>query len=418
MHSVGNDLVEIERIRKSMKNPRFCLRILGGMEYAQLAGRGFPAESVAASFCAKEAFSKAVGTGLSGFDLREVQLLRAPSGRPELCFSGRARELAGDREFSVSVTHTREYASAVVVGDGSVFPDNPENEEIAAGLERVRAMLRPRDPESNKGNYGRLLCVCGSAGMAGAAVMSTRAAIRCGAGIVEAALSKAIYPIVAAQVCESVFTLLELSGENELTSGGEESLKSALGRASTVLIGCGLGKSAAARTLVSLILKNSSVPVILDADGINIVSENIDILKTVRVPLILTPHPGEMARLLKTDAAEVQKNRETVAREFAKNRGVILVLKGAGTLVAAPDGRLFRNATGNPGMAKGGSGDVLAGMIASFAAQGIEPFEAASGAVFLHGLAGDRCARKFSMTAMLPTDLIDALPELFREIGR
>jgi ADP-dependent NAD(P)H-hydrate dehydratase / NAD(P)H-hydrate epimerase len=415
---VGNDLVEIERIRKSMKNPRFCLRVLGGREYAQLEGRGFPAESVAASFCAKEAFSKAVGTGISGFDLREAQLLRTPSGRPELCLSGRARELAGDREFSVSVTHTREYASAVVVGEGATFPGEPEKKEIAAGLERVRTILRPRDPESNKGNYGRLLCVCGSEGMAGAAVMSTRAAVRCGAGIVEAALPKAIYPIVASQVCEPVFTLLELSGESELLPGGEEALRSALGKASAVLIGCGLGKSAAARTLVSIVLESSSVPVVLDADGINIVSENIDILKTVRVPLILTPHPGEMARLLKTDASQVQQNREMVAREFAKRRGVILVLKGAGTLVAAPDGRLFRNTTGNPGMAKGGSGDVLAGMIASFAAQGIEPFEAASGAVFLHGLAGDRCARKYSMTAMLPTDLTDTLPELFREIGR
>lgn len=401
-----------------MENPRFCVRILGGQEYAQLAKRGFPAESVAASFCAKEAFSKAVGTGLSGFDLREVQLLRTPSGRPELCLSGRAQELAGGREFSVSVTHTKEYASAVVVGDGTVFPGDAENKEIGAGLNRVRNMLHPRDPESNKGNYGRLLCVCGSEGMAGAAVMSARAAVRCGAGIVEAALPKAIYPIVASQVCEPVFTLLELSAANELLPGGEEVLRSALGRACAVLIGCGLGKSAAARRLLSIVLENSPVPIVLDADGINIVSENIDILKTVRVPLILTPHPGEMARLLKTDVSEVQKNRETVAREFAKRRGVILVLKGAGTLVAAPDGRLFRNATGNPGMAKGGSGDVLAGMIGSFAAQGIEPFEAASGAVFLHGLAGDLCARKYSMTAMLPTDLIDELPELFREIGR
>ncbi len=418
MHSVGTDLVEIERIRKSMRNARFCLRILGDREYAQLEKRGFPAESVAASFCAKEAFSKAVGTGLSGFDLRDVQLLRAPSGKPELFLSGRALELAGGRKFSVSVTHTREYASAVVVADGTAFPNEEENEEIRAGLERARAMLHPRDPESNKGSYGRLLCVCGSEGMAGAAIMSTRAAVRCGAGIVDAALPHAIYPIVASQVCEPVFTLLELSGEDVLTQQGEEALRSALQKASSVLIGCGLGKSAASHRLVRVVLEDSSVPVVLDADGINIVSENIDILKTARVPLILTPHPGEMARLLKTEAAEVQKNRETYAREFAKRHRVILVLKGAGTLVAAPDGRLYRNLTGNPGMAKGGSGDVLAGMIASFAARGIEPFEAASCGVFLHGLAGDRCARKYSQTAMLPTDLIDTLPELFREIGR
>ena len=416
---IGTDLVEIARIENSMKNPLFCTRVLGDTEYAQLARRGFPAQSVAASFCAKEAFSKAIGSGFCGFRLREVELLRAPNGRPELKLSGRAAELAGKGWFSVSVTHTASTASATVVGwdensrrGGEATGEMPEGERI------LREMLKPRAPESNKGTYGRLLCVCGSEGMAGAAAMSTLSALRCGAGIVETALPRSIYPVVAALAPEAVFTLLNTSPEGGSGEDVETLLGCALSKASACLVGCGLGKSTFARSAVSFLLRETRVPLVLDADGINLVSEHIDELKTARAPLILTPHPGEMARLLKKTVQEVQQSREECASSFAREFGVLLVLKGAGTLVASPEGRLYRNTTGNPGMAKGGSGDVLAGMIASFAAQGIDLFSAAAGAVYLHGLAGDRCAESLSQTAMLPTDLIAKLPELFLKLGR
>ncbi len=189
-------------------------------------------------------------------------------------------------------------------------------------------------------------------------------------------------------------------------------------RASAVLIGCGLGKSSAARAEVEQVLDEAEVPIVLDADGINLLAEHIDILRGCKAPLILTPHPGEMARLVGTTPGDVQSRREETARRFVEEHRAILVLKGAGTLVAAPDGRFYRNTTGNPGMAKGGSGDVLAGMIASFAAQAIEPWQSAVGAVYLHGLAGDRCAAKYSQSAMLPTDIINMLSEIFRELGR
>ena len=418
MLSVGIDLVEIGRIEKSIRNPRFCSRVLGEEEYGQLARLGFPARSVAASFCAKEAFSKTLCTGLGAFRLGEAELIRLPSGKPELRLSGRAAFLARDMRFSVSVTHTEKYAAATVVGWRDGAEQTPAVEEASEGARIVLRMLKPRGAETNKGDYGRLLSVCGSEGMAGAAAMSTLSALRCGAGIVEAALPRPIYPIVAALAPEAVFTLLDLSGDGELTPSARSALRAALSRASACLVGCGLGKGPAARELVPLLLGETPVPLVLDADGINLAAEHIDVLKTAHAPLILTPHPGEMARLLNATAKDVQENREGCARSFAREHGVTLVLKGAGTLVASPDGRLYRNATGNPGMAKGGSGDVLAGMIASFLAQGAAPFEAAAGAVYLHGLAGDRCAARLSQCAMLPTDLIGALPELFWELGR
>ena len=418
MFSVGIDLVEIARIERSMKHPRFCARLFGEEEIRRLSPRGFPARSVAAGFCAKEAFAKAVGTGFGPIRPREIELLRAPSGRPELRLSGRAAAFAGGRTFSVSVTHTAGYAAAAVVGEADGGKRGPLPGFTEEGGSRLRSILRPRAAESNKGDYGRLLSVCGSEGMAGAAAMSALAALRCGAGIVEAALPRAIYPVVSLLAPEAVFTLLGLSGDGRLTDAARAALLAALSRADACLLGCGLGRGPAARELVPLVLREIRAPLVLDADGINLAAGNIDILKTARAPLILTPHPGEMARLLHSTVKEVQENREETARSFAREHGAVLVLKGAGTLVASPDGRLYRNRTGNPGMARGGSGDVLAGMIASFAAQGIEPFSAACGAVYLHGLAGDRCAARLSQSAMLPRDLIGALPELFLELGR
>ena len=424
----GIDLVEVDRIKKSMENPRFLSRVLGRTEYSQLKMRGFSAQSVAASFSAKEAFSKALGTGLRGFALDEVELLRDSNGKPELKLSGSALKIAQQRRlhFSVSVTHTKEYAAAIVIGEEAEQSNmlNYEHEirnktsiEVTQ-LSDVKSMMKPRNPESNKGDYGRLLSLCGSDGMAGAAVLSARAAIRCGAGIVNVALPRSIYSIVASQVVEPIFTLLDYSQNGELSPISKTALLNALTNASACLVGCGLGKSSITSKIVYDMLSNSEIPLIIDADGINIIAENINILKTVRVPIVLTPHPGEMARLLSTTVKDVQSHRLEYAKKFAVENNVILVLKGAGTIIAQPNGLMHLNVTGNAGMAKAGSGDVLAGMIASFIAQGVEPAKAAVGAVYLHGAAGDRCAKELSECAMLPTDLINMLPRLFLEIER
>ena len=218
-----------------------------------------------------------------------------------------------------------------------------------------------------------MLCLCGSKGMAGAAVMSASAALRCGVGLVNLALPASIYPIAASILAEPVYTLLPDEGDGPADRAAGI-LEQAGKKASACLAGCGLGTSACMVSLVQRLIAKTGIPLILDADGINAAAQNIDILKTAKAPLILTPHPGEMARLMKTTVADVQANRLSFAKSFAREYGVVLVLKGSGTIVAAPDGRVCFNPTGNPGMAKGGSGDVLAGMIASFALRGRNPF--------------------------------------------
>ncbi|HEX2985833.1 MAG TPA: NAD(P)H-hydrate dehydratase [Caproiciproducens sp.] len=351
-----------------------------------------------------------------------------PSGAN--CDTGAVEGVCVDADYTISFSTlknghllqpARSFCGQVVVlpiGIDAKLIEQQESTLVTTEWDLVKKIIVPRRAESNKGDYGRLLCICGSSGMAGAAVMSIKAALRCGAGIVDAALPKSIYGIVASHTVEPVFTLLDFMENGELSSQSRTLLLRSLSRSTACLLGCGLGKSNAAREVVFDLLSSSRVPLIIDADGINILAENINRLKTADVPVVLTPHPGEMSRLLNTTVQDVQSHRLDYARKFASEYGVILVLKGAGTLIAQPDGKTYLNMTGNPGMAKGGSGDVLAGMIASFIAQGIDPARAAAGAAFLHGMAGDRCAKQFSQCAMLPTDMIEMLPKLFSEIGR
>lgn len=279
--------------------------------------------------------------------------------------------------------------------------------------EDVGKTRRERPLSAHKGSFGTLLCVCGSLGLAGAAVLSSKAAARCGVGLLNIALPKSVYPIVAAAAAEPTFTPLSENHDGTLSEECLPRLLKAVNHADACLIGCGLGHNGDTEKIVSVLVKESEVPLVIDADGINSLVPNIDILKTARAPIVLTPHPGEMARLMGTTTAQVQHHRYEVARQFAADFKVTLVLKGANTLIASPDGRVLVNRTGNPGMAKGGSGDVLAGMLGSFLAQGTALPEAAYSSVYLHGLAGDRCASRLSQTAMTPTDMINELPSLF-----
>ena len=280
----------------------------------------------------------------------------------------------------------------------------------------VQACFSPRPEDSHKGTFGHVLAVCGSYGMAGAATLSVRGALRSGAGLVTAAIPRSIYPMVTVAQPEAVCLPLPDDDEGQRQPEARERLYPALAKATALLVGCGLGQGEEATALVLDLLERATCPMVLDADGINAVCAHIDKLKAHEAPLILTPHPGEMARLCHTTVAEVESDRIGTARRFAADNGVWVVLKGHRTIIASPDRALLVNPTGNPGMATGGSGDVLAGMIASFAAQGMAPRAAAMCAVYLHGRAGDHAAERLGQHAMLPSDLLDDLGPLLHTI--
>ncbi len=280
--------------------------------------------------------------------------------------------------------------------------------------ESVKRCFPPRKADSHKGTYGTLLAVCGSYGMAGAAILAARAAMRCGTGLVIAALPASIYPIAAVALPEVVFAPLE---------GGSctdhiKQLSPHFEKSTALLVGCGLGNTAATAQLTEALFHTATCPIVLDADGINAAVRHISILETAHPPLILTPHPKELARLLHTTVEQIQAERQTAAQTAALRFNAVVVLKGHHTVIAAPNGTVSVNPTGNPGMAVAGSGDVLAGMIAGLLAQGLSPFDAARCGVYLHGAAGDLAAARLSQHAMLPTDIVDELGTLFSQLEK
>lgn len=274
----------------------------------------------------------------------------------------------------------------------------------------VKKAFPSRPDDANKGTMGTLLSVCGSYGMAGAALLAGSAALRTGVGLLKCALPKSIYPIAASQLWESVYLPLGETQDGALRADNAKLLLREAERSDAVLAGCGLSNTADTRTLVRKLIKFCTVPMVLDADALNCISDHPAVLREAQAPIIITPHPGEMGRLTDKTAREVNEARTETALSFAEKFGVITVLKGAGTVIASPEGRVMINNTGNSGMATGGSGDVLAGIAASLLAQGAEPFDAAAAAVYLHGLAGDIAAEKLGKSSMLPTDLLGCLP--------
>ena len=277
--------------------------------------------------------------------------------------------------------------------------------------------LPPRPADAHKGDFGRVLVVAGSRGMSGAAVLCASAALRGGAGLVRLAVPESVLPLVAAaNPCYMTVPLPE-DRDGRLSALALPTLLDAARWSTATALGPGLGQSADVTAVVLGVLGQTSVPLVLDADALNAIAPHLGALTARIGPLVLTPHPGEFARLLGCSTADVQARRQDAAVAFAASRHAMVVLKGHGTIVT--DGRrVYVNTTGNPGMATGGSGDVLTGLVGALLAQKLEPFLAAQLGVYLHGLAGDLARNDRGETSLIASDLLDCLPRAFREHER
>ncbi|MBQ4617847.1 MAG: NAD(P)H-hydrate dehydratase [Clostridia bacterium] len=295
------------------------------------------------------------------------------------------------------------------VGIDELLCASYETELIPIDEELVRATMPRRVDDSHKGTYGSLLSVCGSYGMAGAALLAGKAALRSGVGLLHMALPSAIYSLAAGALWEAVYHPLPNGKLGSLDERSLESLGMLAAGKTAVLVGCGLSTHEDTRAMLHAWLPTLSVPAVLDADGLNLMKGHILLLKASEAPLILTPHPAEAARLLDQTTADVERDRMAAVKSLSEQTGAVVVLKGHRTLVASPGGAVYVNETGCSGLATGGSGDVLSGMIASFAAQGVEPLHAALCGVYLHGAAAEMTAARLSETGMMPTDLLEDL---------
>lgn len=272
----------------------------------------------------------------------------------------------------------------------------------------VLSILPDRDPNAHKGNFGRLLLLCGSEGYTGAAYLAAMGALRSGAGLVFLGVPRCIYAIEAVKLVEPVvFPLPDHQGGLSVDAIPE--IQNRLEKMDAVLIGPGIGQSEGALQALQSVLTNFDGPVVLDADGLNLLSIHKNLLRGRTAPTILTPHDGEFFRL----GGSRDPERVRAAEELAKELSCIVLRKGHETIIT--DGsRTYINHTGNPGMAVGGSGDLLAGILVSLLGQGIAPFEAAACAAWLHGRAGDLCAERVGQYGMLPSDMLDVLPRLMK----
>lgn len=293
----------------------------------------------------------------------------------------------------------------------------PEPPRMWLEADDLAGMIHPRSAASHKGSFGHVLVVGGSVGKTGAGALAGLGAARAGAGLVTVAVPTSLHGIMEVKLTEVMTEPLAETADQTVALEALPRLRKLLEDKQALALGPGISVHEETAQVVLKLVESSPCPIVVDADGVNGLVDNLDVLARARAPVILTPHPGEMGRLLKRSAAEVQNERLDLTQTFSQEYGVTLVLKGARTLISSSEGRLAINSTGNPGLASGGTGDVLTGLIAGFVAQGLSPFDASCMGVYCHGKAADRLARRWGEQGMLAMDLLPEIPVVLKSLA-
>lgn len=403
---VGVDVAAIPRIAEAQRRfgDRFLHKFLSDREIDYCGGS---AERWAGRWAAKEAIGKAMPTGIARPRMRDVEILPSDDGRPHVRVAPDTT-LTG-RDIDVSIAHDGHFAVAVAVipEAEAIHPDG----ELPDGFQLP---ARPRD--GHKGTFGTVVVLAGSQGYTGAAYLTSMGAARSGAGIVRLMVAQSIYPILAEKCTEVVVGPIP-----EISPGvvGHAALAAVLrgftGVASGI-VGPGIGRDTSTRRLIEDLLPKVTVPLVLDADALNLLSEHRGLLPKLPADIVLTPHPAEFGRLANMETSAVQKDRRGIASRFAKTWNKVVVLKGAGTVIAAPDGRITLNPIATPALASGGTGDVLAGVIGGLIAQKLPPFEAAVTGVHIHSLAGTDLEASVGQAGVLASDLLPQIPRVMERL--
>ncbi len=326
----------------------------------------------------------------------------------------------GFRKIGMLMEPLTEYCGKIITSDIGITDKCLEGIDYLPELFDVQtaAVLLPRRrKDSYKGDFGKLLNVSGCAKMSGAALLSTRAALRSGTGLVTLASVETVINRIASAVPEATYLPLKADSSGAIAEKYADEIVKECRNKTAAAVGCGLSVTSGTKAIVKKIINEAACPIILDADGINCISDNIDIIRNAKEELTVTPHAGELARLTGLTVSETVEDRLTAAVNFARQYGVTVAAKGVPTFVAG-GGKAYIIPAGNPGLSRGGSGDVLTGIIAAFRAQGLSAVNAAALGVFIHGAAADIAAEKLSETGMLPSDVIESLPLAFKNQNR
>ncbi len=341
--------------------------------------------------------------------------LEANTGKAHgLCIKATGTVTFAQAKVGLVIQQGPEYVGELTVADISIPPDLVKIQGIKRFLttsEIIKNIIPMRQPNSHKGTYGRVLVVGGSQGLSGAAAMASEAALKAGAGLVTLAVPATLHNLMEVKLTEVMTTPLPETREVSISIEALPLVQKLLEKVDVLALGPGMSVHESTVAFIRQLLPGLQKPTVIDADGLNALSGTEDILAGCQAPIVLTPHPGEMARLMGIKTEEVQNNRVEIASEAAGKWNATVVLKGARTVIAGPDGSLYINPTGNPGMASGGTGDVLTGIIAGLLGQGLTPLQAAVAGVYFHGLAGDLAANEKGMLSLVAGDLLDFLPQ-------
>ena len=408
--AVGVDAATVSRIADvAARRPRFVEKIYTARERARCEGHP---ERLATRWAAKEAVKKLLGS-IGEYPLptyRQIEVVNRRGGAPAVLVRG------VDRGITLTLTHERDLALAVAVLVQAPDPlAAPLHAPLPDGL-----VLPARPDDGHKGSFGTVVVVAGAYGFSGAAYLSSMGAARGGAGLIRLCVPQAIYPVLAAKCIEVMAHPLPDDGRGSIGMDSVDALRREhLPRADALVVGPGVGQSPDTADAVVALLESLPCPAVVDADGLNIAATRGVDWRRSGQPVVVTPHPAEMARLIGTHTDEVQADRDGIARRYAREHGVVVVLKGAHTVVAAPDGRLHTDAHGGVvALASGGTGDVLAGLIGALLAPGLDAFDAAVAGVTIHAEAGGAVQRERGRAGALASDLLDALPAAQERLRR
>lgn len=403
MFSTGIDIIKVSRIKEIIdkKQDSFYKKIFTEREIEYIVSKGNDYKTVAGLFAAKEAVSKVIGTGIGKLSWKDMEILHTVSGKPYIQLSKKGQGLLNDinlNSIEITISHEEEYAIAFAIGHHKCITNIPQE---------VKSLLPERQLDSHKGTYGKVGIVGGSSGMCGSVYLASTAALKCGSGLVYSIVDKELEQILSTKFIEVI-----VKGVKE-----DDEFLSFATQMDGLNIGPGFGTQKNKKGIVKTLLRSFNGPIVLDADGINCIADEPNILMERKNPTIITPHPGELARLLGVSTMEIQNNRIYYSKYTSDKYNVIILLKGHETVVAYKD-KIYINKTGNPGMATAGSGDILGGMIISFICQGISPFDSCVLGAYSHGLAGDIAKELKGEHGLIARDILENIPEALLSIKK
>lgn len=400
MQTTGIDIVDNNRIKKILESRRdsFYNRVFTEGEIQYIADKNHDHKTVAGLFSVKESISKAIGTGIGKVSFKDVEIYHDNNGKPRVRYNKTNGFLKGIETIEITISHEKDYAISFAI-------INWNTEASINILPEVKGILTERKNDTHKGSYGKVGIVAGSKGMVGANYLASMAALRTGSGLVFSLVPSELFDIMSNKFIEVI--VKEISDADkilDLTKGTDG-----------LVIGPGLGIDNKKTNMVKELLLCYDNPIVLDADGINCINDNPDILKNRNGITIITPHPGELAKLLNRDIKEIQENRVFYSKYTSNKYNIITLLKGYNTIVTDGDS-VYVNSTGNPGMATAGSGDLLTGIIISLICQGISPMNSGIMGAFIHGLAGDLASVEKGEYGLIATDILEYIPEAVKKL--